>query len=67
MRGRRLKITPEQLINFLKWEQDHQLKLFPWMEESDVNAGKDHGKLREEGCSGTAWAGGRGVDPNEDF
>ena len=68
MKKWKIKITPEQLIDFLKWEQDHQLKLFPWMEgEGDGNALQNHGKLREEGRPGDSRSGGRGADPDENF
>jgi hypothetical protein len=57
-----IKITAKQLRDFLIWEHDHQMKLFPWMEEEDENAGQVIRNVQPE-----RGAGGRDVKSDEYF
>jgi hypothetical protein len=60
-----IKITAKQLRDFLIWEHDHQMKLFPWMEEEDENTGQAVGDVSTGGAG--ASVGGRDVWVDESF
>jgi hypothetical protein len=61
-KGFKVKLTKEQIEEFLKWEHDHQMKLFPWMEEEDENAGQAIRNVQPERKSA-----GRNAQPDESF
>jgi hypothetical protein len=41
----KVRLTRDQVEKFLKWEHEHQMKLFPWMEEEDEDAGQGDGDI----------------------
>ncbi len=44
-----IKITAKQLKEFLEWEREHRMKLFPWMEEEDEDAKQAVGDVSTRG------------------
>jgi hypothetical protein len=52
-----IKITAKQLKEFLEWEHDHQMKLFPWMEEENA-ASNDQDNVSTVGPTGSCNIGG---------
>jgi hypothetical protein len=47
-----IRLTKEIIREMLQWEHEHQMKLFPFMEEENDIAGDDKGDISALGATG---------------